>query len=57
MEVKMEKWEVERVKEKISKILEFWMYDLISMKSSTSSHEMGLSTETFLEQLERELLT
>lgn len=55
MKIEMKKWEVERIKEIVGDILDFWMYDLIEMESSSSSHKMGMSVETFLENLERKL--
>lgn len=55
MKVEMKQYEIERVKEIISKILEFWMYDSISMKSSTSTHQLSMTKEVFIENLEREL--
>ena len=50
----MEQWEIERIKEKIGKVLEFWMYDSINMKDDTG-RQLSMSTKSFLEQLEREL--
>lgn len=54
MKVEMKKWEIERIKEIIAKILEFYAYDTISAKNS-SGGELSMSTTVFFEQLEREL--
>ena len=47
----MEDWEIERIKEKIGKVLEFWMYEFIEV-STKSGRKMSMSVKTFLENLE-----
>ena len=54
MKVEMKKWEIERVKEKIGEILQFWAYSLIEVKDG-SGRSMSMSIKTFLEQLEEKL--
>jgi len=54
MKVEMEQWEIERIKEKVAKVLDFWKYDFIEV-GNESGHKMSMSKKTFLEQLEREL--
>ena len=50
----MEQWEIERIKEKVGKVLDFYMYDFIKMEGD-AGHAMSMSIKTFLEELEREL--
>jgi hypothetical protein len=54
MKIEMKKWEIERIKEIISDVLEFWQHDTITAENS-SGHKLSMSTKTFLEHLERAL--
>lgn len=54
MKIEMKNWEIERVVEKISEILNFWSYDSIEV-SDENGHKMSMSKDNFLEQLRREL--
>lgn len=56
MKIEMKQWEIERVKEIVGKVLDFWAYKYIEMSSDdTGGATLSMSTVTFLEQLEREL--
>lgn len=50
----MKQWEVERIKEIVGNILQFWSYDLIDVHDG-NGRRMGMSVKTFLEALDREL--
>lgn len=54
MRVEMKQWEIERVKEIVSKLLEFYIYEFIEANDG-NGRSISMSTKTFLEQLEREL--
>lgn len=54
MKIQMEDWEIQRVVEKVSDVLHFWMYDSIEV-SAESGHKMSMSKETFIESLTRSL--
>ncbi len=53
MRVDLHKWEVERVKNIVAGILDFYQYDSIEVRSEHNA--MSMSIETFLENLERDL--
>ena len=54
MQVEMKQWEVERVKEIVSDILDLRMYDSVEAKTY-GGRLISMSKKTFLESLERSL--
>lgn len=54
MKTEMKKWEIERIGEIISDILQLWNYDFIEVNDG-HGRAMSMSKETFLEKLEKEL--
>lgn len=54
MKVSIEQWEIERVKEKVGRILDFTQYDFIETNDG-HGRSLGMSIEEFLKQLDREL--
>jgi hypothetical protein len=54
MRTSIHKWEVERIKEIVSEILQLWCYNSISAEDSCGA-KISMSAKTFLEHLERDL--
>lgn len=54
MKVQMENWEVERVKEIVSDVLELWSVEFIEVGDGEGTGR-SMSKETFLKSLDEEL--